>query len=1136
VEEGREASLRQLTFNTTNGLNGTTILTTMPRAVSAWDEFNNEWWYYEDIHGVQYVWPISTFFDPFEDFYWNFTLQMDVLINQKYSEVSQRLTLTEGGFRLRTIDGVFFEVTEDYPKWSSQFGNYYYVMPNGTRLDLIPSGDRYQFILGATTYEIWNPWSAARYYTTLVNGTNVALDEWQAQPYFYTTISGVNHQLPYDGVMMPYAGWWVMEHTVDQGGVVPTDYYMDYLGTALPIQKIGNNFFIDLPNGTQVQIFTPNMNTSHTVINGEDAWGLSLVSFAVDLGTLDAGSWNPNNWFIVNETYYTLSHNEGPMGEWYPGFEGKDDLFYINLTNGEKLYATKSPFAIVYEADINGVTVYTERDWIEYDFQTNKHYVIAINGSMIFFDQPHECVWIQQNVVWLNTTYMMANVINYTWAAPTYVQGFPKDFQNLAVTTGFPLNDSSGFYFNLVNGDRFDVTLIENDDLFHSNGAIFNATYNGKSWLIYDFIETINNTFQFDGETLYRHDFNNYEPMVTNYTGSLMMLNNEMFWRTVYEVEYQSSNYTVYTDEQWIFKMHQSWGVPYRWMLEKVEMQNMRQVHSIVLGTPQYGMWGFNVWTTNPENGALDLDGDLETTDDQYFVRRVHVGTDYWTSNMSTMWIGLIWDPDTALQYNELYMDGWMGKASNTWEWSWTEDYIWYYADEARSMEHVTQSDFDTLIKPLLVDNSTGIPNPGYWDIARMAENMTSEEMLQFAQDMGWDWFTDNKQEWEVLWFDFGQAFWTDWEAEGLAHTTWAQIQYQFAGLLLYNSPDDDVMDLDEITHYYLPSHIGGVDFSSPGLAFGDANPNGSMVVAGNLPINFGVSFTDINGTTFPYNQRSYWSWYQAGSYGSDLQTFDERPVDANIELLEFMVHFNTFTEGEANDTNYYANMKIDQNVGNWEVDFPGGRQALENRSLASSYYIYALTGDIYRVLDDTGNQTQNDQVTTSEAFDMAVQDHIFAGVEMGQTYDWVKNTSQMYNTSTSTTPIGAFQSSFQGEGNNKGALGFDFNAEMYFLTLAFPSWDGYGVYCDPALGLAVGKSQHDYAPGQFPGWDLGNPDLATILITAGTIVIIVLVAVIVIKKRRKRAGNFIAAPSTPTIPPPQTSIAPAYLRDLTDE
>ncbi|MHA1917460.1 MAG: hypothetical protein ACTSUV_04010, partial [Candidatus Ranarchaeia archaeon] len=616
------------------------------------------------------------------------------------------------------------------------------------------------------------------------------------------------------------------------------------------------------------------------------------------------------------------------------------------------------------------------------------------------------------------------------------------------------------------------------------------------------------------------HPYGLPEGLFVNLSGNEFVITESHKWRPVFEADYNGSKYTVHSEIQWIYKLIQSWGVPYRWMLEPMEIQNLRSVHNIVLGTPRWGMWGYNVWATDPETGALDLDGDLETTNDQFFVRRIHTGTDTWTSEKEAMWVGIQWDPDTQLAYNELYVDGWMGKSKNSWEWSWSEEFIWYYANTTHSMQKVTQNEFDGTIKPMLIDNETSLPKPGYWDIARMSQNLTSAEMLQIAQDNGWDWYMENKQEWEVLWFDFGQDYWTDWSEDDTLHNTWVNLQYQFAGLLLYTSENDDVMDTDEITHYYIPSHIGDVDFVSPGVTFGDLGLNGTMLLAGTEEINFGVSFSDINGTTYPYNSRSYWSWYQGGSYGSDMQTFDERPVDANVESLEFLVHFFTFEDGKDNDTNYYANMKVDQNVGNWEVDFPGGVEVLENRSLATSYYIYANTGDQYRMLDSTGNETQNDQVTESRTYELAVQNHQFAGVSMGETYDWVKNTSQQYNTSSSTTPIGTFRASFEGESNDQGAMGYNFRSEMYFLTLAFPKWDGYGVFCDPALGLAVGKSQHEGPPGPSDnpfGWDNGGAELSMILIIGGTIASIILVIVVVVKKRRRRTKIYNFASPQPS-------------------
>ncbi len=172
--------------------------------------------------------------------------------------------------------------------------------------------------------------------------------------------------------------------------------------------------------------------------------------------------------------------------------------------------------------------------------------------------------------------------------------------------------------------------------------------------------------------------------------------------------------------------------------------------------------------------------------------------------------------------------------------------------------------------------------------------------------------------------------------------------------------------------------------------------------------------------------------------------------------------------------------MKIDQTVGNWQLpaDVVDGREqnssgimvplmgndVLANRSLAINYYVTASTSMGWNVKDAAGSNVNNNGVTASSRFDVASQlsNVKFASIQLGSIYDWGKPTTatdelRTFNVTSQTTSIQNFQSSYQSDAG-KSSTGFDISSSMYFLTQAFPRWDGYSIYNDPEVSVMVSK------------------------------------------------------------------------------
>jgi hypothetical protein len=132
-----------------------------------------------------------------------------------------------------------------------------------------------------------------------------------------------------------------------------------------------------------------------------------------------------------------------------------------------------------------------------------------------------------------------------------------------------------------------------------------------------------------------------------------------------------------------------------------------------------------------------------------------------------------------------------------------------------------------------------------------------------------------------------------------------------------------------------------------------------------------------------------------------------------------------------------------------------------------------------WNVKDAAGSNVNNNGVTASTRFDVASQlsNVKFASIQLGSIYDWGKPTTatdelRTFNVTSQTTSIQNFQSSYQSDAG-KSSTGFDISSSMYFLTQAFPRWDGYSIYNDPEVSVMVSKGTDPTSPpspSQPPG------------------------------------------------------------------
>ncbi len=714
-----------------------------------------------------------------------------------------------------------------------------------------------------------------------------------------------------------------------------------------------------------------------------------------------------------------------------------------------------------------------------------------------------------------------------TYQAPT-ISTDSSTWQLMNATTDSIQQDGTGYYLvNASDNNRIDLQLVDNwwdvnlpnsvrSQVFAGTNQLsnyyprFSVNINGIQYFVIDPSPILdqwswNNDWAIQQAT-YRYpntmnvDLDGTQYVITllengNWNGNLTIrqlysinlngvsyeLDQQNNWTPSYQVIIANQNVPIQMDTMNVYKTHQAWGNIFTWKLTDLGISTSCQVNNLIVGTPQFGMWGIKAYKTVGTTGAIDLNGDLSSTNDQYYVRKIHSGSDLRNQTVDRMFVDITWNPDSTKAGNQVHVSAWMGKLHESWTSQWDEQYLWYHASD---MSPVSSQEM-TQIQNTVINNASGLANPGYWDIAYMVQNQSWSDILQKAKTNNWDWINGNTNQWNWLWFGTDQNYNVDILSANGTSTAGVDLKYEFAGLSLFNDTQQ--------THYFMPTSVGNVNFVSPGQAFGNTDPSGSMVLPLNTNINFGVTYQNVNGTLFPYSsQRSMWGWWDSPIYGSDFNSpnFNDKPTNSSVDQLSFLVHFGANQTSDASQYNT-ASMKIDQRVGNWNVDpnvIDGRRQnssgvmvplsgndVLTNRSMAINYYVTASTSMGWNIKTDNGTNVNNNGVTQSSQFNVASQasDLTFASIKLGSTYDLAKPTTETdqirtFNVTSQTTSIQNFQSSFQSDAG-KSSTGFDISSSMYFLTQGFPKWDGYPIYNDPQVSVLVSKGTNYQPPQQSP-------------------------------------------------------------------
>ena len=514
----------------------------------------------------------------------------------------------------------------------------------------------------------------------------------------------------------------------------------------------------------------------------------------------------------------------------------------------------------------------------------------------------------------------------------------------------------------------------------------------------------------------------------------------------VYRINFEGTNYDIISHREFIYQVGSVLGQAYVYKLSPIQSVTFKNFDEMVVGNPEWAMWGVKTWT-QADNNALDLDGDESTTDDQYFILSEYESTNTWASEWSRMWVDLMWDPNGTRPGDEMNIHSWMGVETYTWSYQWQDTYYWYHADD---LTPVDSAEWET-IESMIFDED-GKPRAGFWDISFMAENVTWEDIVQEAIENGWDWFDQGEQTWTWLSFGVGQNYGVD------TATGWSSIdlRYEYSGLMLWEDTNNNsIMETymlnpgdGELTHYFMPDSVGSVSFVTPGASYEVPDESGSLLLGLEDEVSWGITFHDVNGTTFPFNSYAYWDWYSGVVTGTDLRTFEDRPTKVSIDELAFLVHFQGFINTTLGATSNYATLKVDNTVGQWDVDMIGGTDNLEGKSLALNYLADVSTSQ-FRVADSAVSQ---EDTIVSDRFEIGDNSTRFAEMIIGGvTYEWANDPYTAYNVSTQTTPYSTFTSAYASD-NGQSATSWEFTSTQYYVSIGFPEWDGYFVYQDPVF------------------------------------------------------------------------------------
>ncbi|TXT55683.1 MAG: conserved exported protein of unknown function [Candidatus Thorarchaeota archaeon] len=888
------------------------------------------------------------------------------------------------------------------------------------------------------------PWPH-RMYQGSWNGYDITLPKDAVDFYAYTEIGSNHQQLPYPGAEV--WDFWDLKYKtpadtrvyIEEQWVEAIKEEVKYTDALYGYEYSG---FIATVGATDYNLtwYGTNENYRWDPIESEYPWvttnrdGMFIPDIRHHDWTVAYGTTNPQTrefevqgWLDLVSGYLN-NQNDAAIYNWNntaaPAYQ------YVETIDGTYLNYTTLQRGYFYNITLeNGTSIYTGDPYVadkaveKYDIEADRYYyepefwyVYDLNGTM------HK--W-------------------YDWQKFTIEVMEPDDYDNATNIGQFLFNS---YWYNYTN---YTVD--------YWNIDIQNWTSNSDYWNleIEDYVALVNSTDTFEIVSL-SEGGRNYNLPSFNFS-------------------HNAQEYVIKGSRDMIYKAYKVWGHSKKLDYVPLPISIVREQWSFVTGSPEFGMWGVDTWTTNPNNGAIDLDGNLDTTDDQFFVRNTWNSTETYNITQEYLKVDITWDPNSTLIGDEVYMSSYTGMYTVNWTGYWWDNFTWY---EVETGEVVNSSRFDLI--NTTVFNSEGHPNAGYWGVAWMAENFTSADLKQQAIEEGWAWAVEDSREWSWLWWEISEDYQTEY-VNG-SDTVYADVSiwYEYAGMFAWNDTDDSTimelntasMDDSEITHYWMPVDVESVSFVRPGEAWGNSSDTGEAYRAVDETITFGVTFNNVSGIVFPFGEYSYWDWYQGQYYGTDLNSFDSRPSGASVDQIGITVNFSGEITGQSTNN---AEIKYDMTVGNWDVDAPGGRSVLDGYSLGLAFYsdVSIVLGDTpYNATyhDDFDSQLENTGTSASSNFTAKLFGSVpIAAMNLGGSpYTWAKNASFNATVDSQTVPLSAFEATYMSDVGGT-ATTFSVSSNQFYTLINFKWWDGYKVTVDPVF---VGYSSSGTSDATSPTVD----------------------------------------------------------------
>ncbi len=1141
--EGEKVNIYTVTLNDSSTID--TFQTFMNKPSQYWDDaVYDSVYYFVDIEGtLHYIseyteWNetggdiIHSYGDP-NNYWLAENTHLRTIENVDQLTLSEEARAWENRVYFVVLDGITrLEISSQGIQWFN--GEQYIIATDGTKYTVVTSdwneqyGTNNKVIIDGVEHYLSDYMEA---YRVNYNESEILIPlryngyhhNWDniIRPYYYTIKDNQEYILPYPNANVNER--YEMEATVSglsEGdwvhyGVIPVLYFVNINGELYLMENLtfSNQEPIngDIVIGSEIIKDLEIHKGLVTMINGTPNFNLTVIGESIPYGVHSYNSFKKEGAIEVLSEQILVTQKYDLEHFGIDNFYAENGSFFLTLINGTQINVVVSYYIPIFNLTVktyNHVTGYDEI-WMKDILSINcweywnhsKKILLLLNGS--FLEIPDNA---------------FIELVDEYQAILEYIPQNTEYYLNL-------YNETSGMYYSHpINWSEPDFWSVDGQNTI--NFTFRSDTYFYNNFTFYNEWGGIENFMR-----------NNYMAILEAeiVPGTWKVIKNPNYdwttkeaysWKNIYNITIDSENYLVQMENSFIQLYQTIWGHQYGLFLQRQDILQIKDTYNLIFGTPTNNMWGYRMFTTTDE-GALDLDGDLSTTDDQYYIYRTYESKDTFSHTRNVLELEIEYNPITSVFGNEMQIHSSMGINNMNWTYEWSEEYTWLKADGTYST--LTSAEMDGIINTVLDENGFG--RPGYWELDRMVKNRTWEDVIAEAEKYNWDWVNDNSHEWTWIEFNLDQNYWADFYADSSKQeikSAYVTNRYEYAGMMLYKDGDNDgFMDIgldSEITHFFVPSNVDNVSFITPDISNAtdhyqetreywiyDEPITKSVDVytfIGAANIDWGVKFSTINGTTYPFNNqnfRSMWDWYDGVVDGSDFKGFADKPVEVTIDKLDFMVHFKG--NDTVNGLYYNTEFKIDQWVGDWTPHCPGGMNNLENYSLSLTYYVFSGKASMYyedkydngeetQIIDDNNQTINNDNQTMSESFSMVLNDteNTFAKAELGSPYTWSFNTSKNLKVAVFTTPISTFSGAFMSD-SEQSCTSFNFDAELYFMSVGFSKWDGYEVYNDPCFQAYVGASSH--GEGDFP--------MLFIVLIAGGITSGVVISIVVIRIRKKR-------------------------------